>query len=186
MILLLAFGLSMDAFAVSMTNGMCYRIPVWRNALSSGLAFGLAQGLMPLLGYLLGMSFSDFVQRVDHWMAFLLLGFIGARMLHQANKERKCPETNHPRSFSYKTLFVQAVATSIDALAIGVGLGALKTNLYLTVGTIAAITFLCCVIGVFMGRKFGQLFKDKAEFLGGAILILIGVKIFVEHMGWLG
>lgn len=181
-VFLLAFGLSMDAFAVSVTNGMCYRIPPAKNALASGLAFGLAQGLMPLIGYYAGHSLSDLIESVDHWIALLLLGFIGGKMIVEAVKSARNPQGCPVKAFSYKTLAMQAIATSIDALAVGVGLGVMQVNLWLAVSTIAAVTFFCSFGGVLIGKKFGQMLKEKAEILGGAILVLIGIRIFWEHM----
>lgn len=180
----LAFGLSMDAFAVSVSNGMCYKMNPLKNALSSGLAFGLFQGLMPLIGYLAGRSFSDVIESVDHWIALVLLSFIGGKMIVEAVKMRKEPEDCKTyRAFSFRTLTVQAIATSIDALAVGVSLGVMKANILLSVGVIALITFCCSFAGVFIGKKCGVLLQDKAEILGGVILILIGVNIFLEHVG---
>lgn len=183
LIIFLAFGLAMDAFAVSVTNGMCYRIPLVKNALSSGLAFGLAQGLMPLVGYYAGLSFSSIIARIDHWLALGLLTFIGGRMLYDAYKDRKKPrEQAAVKHFSPRLLCIQALATSIDALAVGVGLGVMQVNIFAAVGTIALITFLCSFSGVLIGKKFGQFLQDKAEVLGGVILIFIGMHIFIEHM----
>jgi len=183
LIVLLAFGLAMDAFAVSVTNGMCYRIPLAKNALSSGLAFGVAQGLMPLIGYYAGLSFSELIARVDHWLALGLLAFIGGRMLYGAYTDRKKPrEEVVVKHFSLRMLFMQALATSIDALAVGVGLGVMQVNILAAVGIIGLVTFLCSFSGVLIGRRFGQFLQDKAEILGGAILICIGIRIFLEHM----
>lgn len=187
MILLLAVSLSMDAFAVSMTNGMCYRINPLKNALYSGLAFGLAQGLMPLIGYFAGRTFADIVERYVHWVALILLGVIGAKMIIEAVRDLKRPEEDsHERKFSLKILIFQAVATSIDALAVGVSLGIMKVNLVLAASTIAATTFAFSFTGVLAGKKFGQILKEKAEILGGVILILIGVRIFLQHYGIIG
>ena len=181
-IILLALGLSMDAFAISMVNGMCMRIPPLKNALACGLAFGIAQGVMPLIGYLLGESFSDMVSQFSHWIALILLGLVGGKMVYESVKNHLrpeiCPVT---RAFSLRTLSAQAVATSIDALAVGVGLGTLGTGIVSTVTTIAGVTFICCFSGVFIGRKFGQLLSDKAEMFGGLILIFIGIRIFMTQ-----
>lgn len=182
MLLLLAFSLSMDAFAVSVANGMCYRMRVWKNALASGLAFGLFQAAMPLIGYLAGMSFRSVIERFDHWIALILLSIIGGKMIYEAIKQMRRPEDCQVREFSLKGLVLQAVATSIDALAVGVSLGIMQINIYVAVGSIGIITFLCSFIGVYIGKIFGGLLKDKAELLGGAILVIIGVRIFAEHM----
>lgn len=178
-IFLLAVGLSMDAFAVSVTNGMCYKLPLVKNALYSGLAFGLFQGLMPLVGYYAGHSFAQVVERYVHWIALILLCFIGIKTIIGAVKEARNPEKVSERIFSFKTLGVQAVATSIDAMAVGVSLGFMNVRLWLSVSMIAVITFVVSFSGVIIGRKFGQLFKEKAEILGGLILIIIGLRIFL-------
>lgn len=183
MILFLAVGLSMDAFAVSVTNGMCYRLPLIKNAVYSGLTFGIFQGLMPLIGFFAGNTFSHVVERYDHWLALFLLGFIGARMVAGAVKEMKNPQENLPeRVCSPKVLLLQGVATSIDALAVGVSLGVMQVNIFAAVSMIAATTFLFSFAGVVIGKKAGSLLKEKAEILGGIILIVIGLRIFIEHM----
>ena len=183
LLILLAFGLAMDAFAVSITNGMCYRMPVLKNALYSGLTFGLFQAAMPLIGFFAGSTFSGVIESFDHWIALILLSFIGGKMIVEVIKERRHPSKEElVREFSVKTLLVQGVATSIDALAVGVSLGLMQVNMAVAVGSIGVITFVCSYIGVCLGKKFGILFKDKAELLGGVILIGIGIRIFVEHM----
>lgn len=179
MCIFLALGLAMDAFAVSMTNGMCCRIHPAKNALSSGLAFGAFQGLMPLIGYFAGNAFSDVVSSVDHWVALALLGFLGGRMIHEALNEQEQPVGNKP--FALKTLLVQAVATSIDALAVGVTLGVMQVDIQTAVSIIALITFAFSFSGVLIGRSLGALLGTKAELLGGVILVLIGLRIFLEH-----
>lgn len=173
----------MDAFAVSVSNGMCYRMPLWKNMLSSGAAFGFFQGLMPLAGYFAGHSFSRLIESVDHWIALILLGFIGGRMVYTAARELKKDACEvPPRTFSVKTLCLQAVATSIDALAVGVSLGIMQVNIWLAAGFIALITLFMSAAGVVIGKFFGKLLAGKAEILGGVILIIIGVHIFLEHM----
>lgn len=184
MLFLLAVGLSMDAFAVSVTNGMCYRINPLKNAFSSGLAFGLFQGLMPLIGYVAGHTFSGVIESVDHWIALVLLAFIGGKMIWEALGELRSPgDRPHIRAFSVRTLAVQAIATSIDALAVGVGLGVMQVDVYVAVSVIAAVTFFCSFGGVLLGKVVGNALKGKAELLGGAILIFIGARIFLEHTG---
>lgn len=184
MILLLALGLAMDAFAVSVSNGMRRRVPLFKNALSSGLAFGIAQGLMPLIGYFAGHGFHDLIERIDHWLALVLLSVIGGRMIHGAWKERGQAQEASGKGLSLPQLMLQALATSIDALVIGVTLGFMNVNIWFAVSVIGAVTFLCSFSGVLIGRLFGGLLRDKAVYLGGAILILIGVNIFGEHMGF--
>ncbi len=186
MLFVLAIGLSMDAFAVSISDGMCYKGMKKTQAVSIALAFGLFQGLMPLLGYLAGSTFSSAVQNIDHWFALILLGFIGGKMVVEAVRELRCPEQaqENCKEFSYRLLLVQAVATSIDALAVGVSFALMNVNIWTASSFIALVTFVCCIIGVFMGTRLGLLLKQKAEIFGGLILIALGIKIFVEHM-WL-
>ena len=182
-ILLLAFALSMDAFAVSITNGLCYReMSPAKNALYSGSAFGLFQGLMPLIGYFVGQAFAGFVHNVDHWIALILLGFIGGRMAWGAVRDILHPEAAVCSVFSTRTLLVQAVATSIDALAVGVSLAMVGTNIFAAVAIIACITFLFSFCGVFIGHRFGGALGDKATLLGGIILISIGIRVFIDHI----
>lgn len=178
----LAFGLAMDAFAVSLTNGMCYRTGALKNALATGTAFGLSQGLMPLLGYYAGATFSAVIAGIDHWIALALLGVIGGKMIVEAVKERKAPAAHTLKAFSIKTLTLQSIATSIDALAVGVGLGVMQVDIVAAAAIIAVVTFLCCFAGVLIGKRFGSRFRDKAEILGGVILILIGLHIVFEHL----
>lgn len=184
-IIVLALALSMDAFAVSVVNGMGCRARLWRHALASGLAFGVFQGIMPILGFLAGHSFSAMIQRVDHWIALALLCVIGGKMIWEAlrNDQPDIPENGG--ALSLKKLGLQAVATSIDALAIGVWLGLMQVNILMVSGIIAFTTFVVCVAGVCIGGKFGGIFRKKAEVLGGVILILLGVKIVLEHTGYL-
>ncbi|MDR2933186.1 MAG: manganese efflux pump MntP family protein [Oscillospiraceae bacterium] len=182
LLVFLAFGLAMDAFAVSVTNGMCYRIPVWKNALTTGLAFGFFQGVMPIIGFIAGHGFSGLIMRIDHWVALVLLSVIGGKMIVEATAEaRRNPSSVPAKTFTYKTLMMQSVATSIDALAVGVGLGVMQVNIYFSAVCIAVITFFCCVAGVLIGKCFGGILKNRAEIIGGVILILIGVHIFTEH-----
>lgn len=183
LLVFLAIGLSMDACAVSISNGMCYRINPLKNALAAGMAFGLFQGLMPLIGYFAGHTFSHTIENMDHWIALVLLSIIGGKMIIEAIHQRRHPSRVVVKAFTLPTLIVQAVATSIDALAVGVGLGVMQVNVYIAVSVIAAITFGFSFCGVLIGKKFGGLLQDKAEILGGLILILIGVHLFWEHMG---
>ena len=183
-VFLLALGLSMDAFAVSVSNGICYQKEKKKLVISS-VSFGAFQAAMPLLGYLAGAVFSSYVSIVDHWIALILLGFLGGKMLFEAIKNLRNPEGESCAvSFTYKLIVTQSIATSIDALAAGVTLAVAfpNTNPYLAVGLIGLVTALCCLFGSFAGKRFGALMKDKAAVFGGLILIAIGVKIFVEHM----
>lgn len=181
MLFLTALGLSMDAFAVSVTNGLCLRGSGLRHGLWTALAFGLFQGGMPVLGFLLGQGFSGPVRRLDHWVALLLLGFIGGRMVKEGIGQLRSPEVSRPREFSWGMLLLQAVATSIDALAVGIGFALMEVEILPAAGLIAGVTFLCCLVGFFIGRRFGGLLKERAEIFGGIILMLTGIKIFLEH-----
>lgn len=183
-IFLIALGLSMDAFAVSVSNGLYYKNFKKRECIYSSLTFGLFQGLMPLVGFIAGALFSDIVSALDHYIALILLGLIGGNMIHEAVEELKSGEidTNTQKEYTPKTLLLQAVATSIDALAVGVSFAVIKINIVFAVSLIAAITFLCCLFGTALGKKFGVLLKEKAKIFGGLILIIIGLKIFLEHL----
>lgn len=182
-LLLLALGLSADAFAVAVTNGICSRKVTKRNALATALTFGIFQGAMPVLGFFLGKTFSDIVSRYQHWIALFLLGAIGVNMLVDAIKELKNPETSCglKEIFTPKNLIMQGIATSIDALAAGVSLAVMKINITISALLIGMVTFLCCSLGVYIGKKFGSLLGLRARLFGGIILLIIGLKIFVEN-----
>ena len=175
-LLMIAFGLSMDAFAVSTTNGMCVSRQqtnrFFGKALSWSAMFGLFQGLMPLLGYFLGRAFSEFISSIDHWVAFVLLAFIGGKMVWEAVHPEE-DEDACDTSLSFAAILTQAVATSIDALAVG--------EIFSSCTVIAVTTLLCSLVGSFLGKGFGSLLKSKAEIFGGVILVLIGLKILLEH-----
>ncbi|GKH46680.1 MULTISPECIES: manganese efflux pump MntP family protein [Anaerotruncus] len=180
---LIALGLSMDAFAVSISNGMCYRGFGRKQAAAAAFSFGLFQMLMPIIGYLAGRTFSDAISAADHWIALLLLGFIGGKMVFDGVRELRHPEGCSPdHLFTFKVLAVQAVATSIDALAVGVGFAVMQVNIVTAAAFIGVVTFLCCIVGSMLGRQFGLLLGSRAQVLGGVILVGIGLKIFVEHM----
>ena len=184
-LLLLAVGLSMDAFAVSVCKGLCMRKADLRAQAICGAWFGGFQGLMPLIGFLLGTLFADAIVAVDHWVAFVLLALIGANMLKEAmgKEECDCCDTNEA-DLSPKTMFVMAVATSIDALAVGISLAmAGDVNIVAAVLLIGVTTFLLSGVGVKVGNIFGSRFEKKAQLLGGVILILLGTKILLEHLG---
>lgn len=179
-LLLLAVGLSMDACAVSMTNGMCCKKIGKGWTLAMGACFGVMQGLMPLLGFLLGMLFVDIISAFDHWLALILLGFIGGKMIFEACRHEE--ETAAPE-MTVRLLLLQGIATSIDALAVGIGFSAFADFRILpAVSLIAAVTFSLSAAGVLLGKRFGSLLNDKAQICGGLILIAIGIKIFVQHM----
>lgn len=183
MLVFTSIGLSMDACAVSISNGMCYGNIEKKQILSTAFAFGLFQAIMPILGYIVGSTFSNAISFLDHWIALILLGYIGCKMIADALKELKHPEAclNVEKNLTFKTLMLQSIATSIDALAVGVGFAVINVDIFDAALSIGIITFINSIIGSNLGKKFGAMFKQKAEIFGGAILILIGVKIFIEH-----
>lgn len=176
---LIAVGLSMDAFAVSICKGLSMPKMKWKNALLAGLYFGGFQALMPLIGYVLGVQFKDIIISIDHWIAFILLAIIGGNMI----KESMGDEESLDDSFDVKTMILLAIATSIDALAVGVTFAFLNVEIVPAIMFIGCITFCFGVCGIKIGNVFGSRFKSKAEFVGGIILILIGTKILLEHLG---
>ena len=183
------FALSMDAFAVSITKGMTIKNLKKSTAVKMALAFGIFQGGMPLLGWALGISFESYIKSIDHWIAFILLGFIGFNMIKGFFDDRKEKDasslefsaTTDIEDLSNKEIIMLAVATSIDALAVGISFAFLNVNIILAASIICIITFLVCVVGVFVGNKVGDIFNGYAELVGGIILILIGFNIFNEH-----
>lgn len=179
-LLLLAVGLSMDAFAVSICKGLAMDRVTLKKACIPGLWFGGFQGGMPLLGWLLGSRFTSYITSVDHWIAFLLLGILGFNMLREA-KSGQAEEAD--ASLGFRVMLAMAVATSIDALAVGITFAFLEVDILPAVSFIALVTFLFSAVGVKLGSLFGTRFKAKAEALGGVILILLGVKILLEHLG---
>ena len=183
---IIAVGLSMDAFAVAVCKGLSVYKLEKKHMLITGLWFGCFQGLMPLIGYLLGSTFESYITPVDHWVAFVLLGIIGINMIKESlSKEDECDcENGGENAFSVKTMFVMAIATSIDALAVGITFALLPdVNITAAVLFIAVITFALSCVGIKIGNVFGAKFKSKAEFAGGVILILMGTKILLEHLG---
>ncbi|MEG2405805.1 MAG: manganese efflux pump MntP family protein [Clostridiales bacterium] len=179
-LILISVGLAMDAFAVSVCKGLSMDKIRPKNALIIGAYFGLFQGGMPIIGYFLGVQFQDKITAIDHWIAFVLLVLIGANMIREAmSKEDVKPND----SVDFKTMIVLAVATSIDALAIGVTFAFLQVNIITAASLIAIVTFIISLLGVKIGNVFGTKYKSKAEFVGGLILILLGTKILIEHLG---
>ena len=180
-LIVIAIGLAMDAFAVSVCKGLSVSKLKTRHSMITGAWFGIFQALMPAIGYLLGVQFEKYITSIDHWITFALLGIIGANMLREAifggDDEEVCD------SFSPKSMFPLAIATSIDALAVGVTFAFLGTNIVLAVLLIGAITFALSAIGVKLGNIFGSRFKTPAEIAGGVVLILLGLKILLEHLG---
>ncbi len=179
-LLLIAVGLSMDAFAVSICKGLSVRQLKPKHAGLTALWFGGFQALMPLVGYYLGVSFDALVESVDHWIAFILLGIIGGNMLKESFSKDEDLSVNP--DFSFRTMLAMAVATSIDALAVGVSFAFLSVNIWKAVLIIGVTTALFSAVGVYIGNMFGSRYKSKAEFTGGFILIVMGVKILVEHL----
>jgi len=181
-LLLTAVGLSMDAFAVSITDGICCQDLKKREAVKIGLCFGIFQGIMPLMGFFLGKAFENYITAVDHYVALILLGYIGIRMILDAVHESK-QETQENNRLTFKFLILQGIAVSIDALAVGVSFAALQNiNIYYAVSEIAVITAILSLIGVRSGRKFGMKSGSRALLTGGLILICLGIKIFIEHV----
>ena len=179
---LLAVGLSMDAFAVSVCKGLSTQKLKWKHYLTIGLWFGGFQALMPTIGYFLGSTFEAYITSVDHWVAFVLLSLIGGNMLREGLSKETSEESNS--SFSFKTMLVLAVATSIDALAVGITFALLPdVDLPSAVSFIGATTFILSAVGLKVGNVFGLKYKSRAEIAGGIILILLGVKILLEHLG---
>ncbi len=178
-----SIGLSMDACAVSISNGMCYTNIRKKQILLTAIAFGFFQAFMPVIGYIVGQTFSDLISSLDHWIALILLGFIGGKMLIEAIKELKYPEAcaTSSKTLNFKTLIIQAIATSIDALAVGISFAVMKVDIISAAIYIGITTFATSIAGSNLGMKFGEKFKQKAEIFGGIILIFIGVKIFIEH-----
>lgn len=179
-LLVLAIGVSMDAFAVSICKGLAMKQIKFKHMLIVGLWFGGFQALMPLIGYFLGIQFETYITAYDHWIAFILLAFIGGNMIKEALSNE---EETADASLAVKIMLVLAIATSIDALALGVTFAFLQVNIWEAVSFIGVVTFLFSVAGLKIGNVFGTKYKSKAEFVGGVILILLGIKILLEHLG---
>ncbi len=180
-LLLLGVGLSMDAFAVAICKGLKMPKLNYKQTALIALFFGGFQALMPLIGWLLGTRFEKYITDFDHWIAFGLLLFIGGKMIWEAVKGGE--EDEDDGRFDIKELFLMAIATSIDALAVGITFAFLKTDILSSITIIGCTTFVISAFGVFVGHRFGAKYKTKAEIAGGIILILIGVKILLEHLG---
>ncbi len=185
-IILLSFGLAMDAFAVSICKGLTLKKMDWKKSLISGGYFGVFQAIMPLIGYFLIKLFkqneaiSNFITKYDHWIAFILLIIIGINMIIESFAKEEVDG-----NFGFKTMFVLAIATSIDALSVGITFATMELaiNIYWTVLIIGGITFILSALGVFIGNVFGLKFKQPAEIVGGVVLILIGLKILLNGLG---
>lgn len=178
-IFLIGIGLSMDAFAVSVAKGMCLaKEDVSKSALKLAVYFGFFQALMPLIGWWVGSYFQELIASVDHWIAFILLGFIGGKMIYDAFH----PESTECEPLTNKLVFMLAIATSIDALVVGVSFAFLQVDILSAIMLIGITTFILSFIAVFLGNRLGCFFQKYAELLGGCILFLIGLKILVEHL----
>lgn len=178
-LLLIAVGLSMDAFAVSVCKGLSVKKVGVKHAALAGLYFGGFQFLMPVIGYLLGFRFESVIESIDHWVAFVLLAFIGGNMIKESFG--KAEELND--DFGVKTMLLMAIATSIDALAVGITFAFLEVQILPAAGLIGVTTFLLSFVGIYIGNAFGTRYKSRAELAGGIILVVIGVKILFEHLG---
>ena len=187
-----ALGVSMDAFAVAICKGMSFKRASIKNALIVALYFGIFQAAMPLIGYFLGFQFSENIVKYDHWLAFILLGAIGANMIKESSN-KSCEAVEEvavvsgngvlERGLCFKTMLILAIATSIDALAVGITLAFLKVHIVPAVIFIGIITFINSFVGVKIGNVFGVKYKSRAEFVGGIILMAMGTKILLEHIG---
>lgn len=182
---LIGVGLSMDAFAAAICQGLSMTRIKWGHALTVGLYFGGFQALMPFIGWMLGSQFADRIQQYDHWIAFILLVLIGGNMIREAlsGDEEDAAQAETDLRLDHKKLFLMAIATSIDALAIGVTFAFLETAILPAIGIIGCTTFCISVAGVVVGCWFGARYKKRAEITGGAILVLLGIKILLEHLG---
>lgn len=179
-VLLMAVGLAMDAFAVAICKGLAMKRPGIRQILIVGIWFGVFQALMPVIGYYLGSSFYSYIEDYDHWIAFILLALIGVNMIREAISDE---EEGVDASTGFRTMLVLAVATSIDALAVGISLAMTGDDIMTSAVVIGVVTFLISASGVKIGSLFGDRFGKKAELVGGVILILIGLRVLLDHLG---
>lgn len=182
-IFILGIGLAMDAFAVSICKGLSMKKMNWKKAIIIALYFGVFQAIMPAVGFFLGSTFENFVVSIDHWIAFILLLFIGGNMIKESFSKE---DENKNDSIDFKSMVVLAVATSIDALAVGITFAFFYVNIVVAISIIGIVTFIISLFGVKIGNKFGDKYENKAQFIGGLILILLGIKILLEHTGILG
>ena len=176
----LSCALAMDAFAVSLCKGFSVEKLKFKHYALVGIYFGGFQALMCVLGFFVGVNFAFFVASIDHWIAFILLSFIGFKMLKESFQNEGCDKNSN--QFNFKTMLALAIATSIDALAVGVSFAFISVNVVLAIFLIGFITFILCVIALKIGNKFGIFLKNKAEFLGGIILIILGFKILIQDL----
>ena len=182
-LLLTAVGLAMDAFAVSICKGLGMRKMRYGQAVVIALYFGVFQAIMPLIGWLLGTSFSQYIQAFDHWIAFVLLLLIGGKMVIDTIREEG-PQTGTAadEKLHHKELLMLAIATSIDALAVGIAFACLQVDMWSSVSMIGIVTFVLCCCGVWIGNRFGNRFEKKAAIAGGMVLVIIGTKVLVQHL----
>ena len=180
MIICIGVGLAMDAFAVSISNGVCVKRFSMRDGARQSLFFGIFQGLAPVIGYILGIRVKVYIEAVDHWVAFVLLGLIGGNMIVQSLKKKEAEQQK--TDITNGMLCIQAMATSVDALAVGIGLAVLEVNIIVAGSMIGMITFGLCYLGSWIGIHIGGKIQSKAEFVGGIILFAIGSKILIEHL----
>ena len=176
-VLLIAVGLAMDAFSVSIAGGVVYKRFHLPNALKMAAVFGLFQAFMPIIGWLCGMTIKEWISPFEHWIAFTILAVIGAKMIYEAFKIEEVEK--EPIAQSLPVLLTLAIATSIDALAVGFTITLTTSHIFTAVAIIGAVTFLLCLAGVYIGTRFGHTFENKAEIAGGVVLILIGIKMLI-------
>lgn len=177
-ILLISIGMAMDSFAVSVCKGLSIKKAGIPEGVKCGIYFGGFQALMPVIGYFLGRLFADLIVKIDHWIAFSLLLFIGLSMIKESRETEKVDD-----KMDVRTMLILAVATSIDALSIGVTLAFIDVNIWVVVTSIGVVTFLFSLVGVLIGRRVGSILGNRAKVIGGLILIYLGVKILLEHLG---
>jgi len=182
-LILVALGLSMDAFAVAICNGIAIKDVKVRHAAVFGLMFGGMQAIMPIIGFFMGGLFSGYIESIAYWVAFALLALIGGKMLAETFRAEESDEPAASRQFiSFGALFVLGIATSIDALAVGINIALIDWNIWISALTIGVVTFVLSFVGVFAGKRLGMSFRKNAGRLGGIVLIAIGVKILLEHL----
>lgn len=177
-ILLISIGMAMDSFAVSVCKGLSIRKAGIPEGVKCGIYFGGFQALMPVIGYYLGRLFADLIVKIDHWIAFILLLFIGLQMIRESRETENVDDR-----MDVKTMLILAVATSIDALTIGITLAFINVNIWIVVTSIGVVTFMFSLVGVLIGRRVGSVLGNKAKIIGGLILIYLGTKILLEHLG---
>ncbi len=182
-LLLIGIGLAMDAFAVAVCKGLAMKTLNKKQTVVIGLYFGGFQALMPLLGWLLGIQFQRYITQIDHWIAFVLLALIGGNMIRESFLKEEETVVAEDQPINHKEMLLLAVATSIDALAVGITFAFLEMPILRAISIIGVTTFFIAVLGVVIGHIFGNKYKNKAEFAGGLILVLLGVKILLEHLG---